>query len=583
MNEPWWKRSVVYQIYPKSFNDTTGNGVGDIQGIIAKLDYLEKLGVDVIWLTPIYASPQRDNGYDISDYYDIHEEYGTMEDFEQLLEEAHQRGLSVIMDIAVNHTSTEHEWFKQAAQSKDNPYRDFYIWKDGQTAIQAETDGDKPSKQQGSGDDNAPTDVPTNWESKFGGSAWEYDEHTGQYYLHLFDVTQADLNWENPTLREHVYDMMHFWFKKGVDGFRLDVINLISKNQDFPDDDGSVPPGDGRKFYTDGPRVHEFMHEMNQKVFSQYESMTVGEMSSTTIDHCIKYTDPEREELDMTFNFHHLKVDYLNGEKWSVVDFDFQALKDILTKWQVGMHEGGGWNALFWCNHDQPRVVSRYGDDETYHRQSAKMLATTIHMMQGTPYIYQGEEFGMTDPKFDSIDQYRDVESLNMYKMKKAEGWDEQAILQALKKKSRDNSRTPVQWDHRPHAGFTTGTPWISTADNVAEVNAAQALEDEDSIFYHYQKLIQLRKEYDIITYGRYELILDDHDQIFAYVRHGEGEKLLVVNNFYGTDVTFECPVSLQQYEANILISNYKDSSETYDRVHLRPYESIVYHLSPSC
>jgi trehalose-6-phosphate hydrolase len=405
MKQPWWKKAVVYQIYPKSFYDTTGNGVGDLLGIIAKLDYLQTLGVDVIWLTPIYESPQRDNGYDISDYYRIHEEYGTMEDFECLLKEAHARGIKVIMDIVVNHTSTEHAWFKEARSSRDNPYRDFYIWRD----------------------------TPTNWASKFGGNAWEYNEETGQYYLHLFDVTQADLNWENEEVRKKVYEMMTFWFEKGVDGFRLDVINLISKDQRFPDDDGSVAPGDGRKFYTDGPRIHEFLHEANQKVFSKYDAMTVGEMSSTTTEHCIRYSNPASKELSMTFNFHHLKVDYANGEKWSIADFDFLKLKNILTVWQTKMHEGGGWNALFWCNHDQPRIVSRYGDDSKFHKESAKMLATTIHMMQGTPYIYQGEEFGMTNPKFTRIEDYRDVESLNMYKIKKAEGIDEEKILAILK------------------------------------------------------------------------------------------------------------------------------------------------------
>ncbi|WP_044748495.1 alpha,alpha-phosphotrehalase [Bacillus alveayuensis] len=557
--QPWWKKAVVYQIYPKSFKDTTGNGVGDLQGIIEKLDYLKTLGIDVIWLTPIYKSPQRDNGYDISDYFSIHEEYGTMEDFERLLDEAHQRGIKIIMDMVVNHTSTEHEWFKQARSSKDNPYRHFYIWKD------AKPDGS----------------APTNWESKFGGSAWEYDEQTGQYYLHLFDVTQADLNWENEELRKKIYDMMHFWFQKGVDGFRLDVINLISKDQRFLDDDGSVPPGDGRKFYTDGPRIHEFLQEMNREVFSKYDIMTVGEMSSTTIDHCIKYTNPERKELNMTFNFHHLKVDYPNGEKWAVADFDFLALKRILSTWQVEMHKGGGWNALFWCNHDQPRVVSRYGDDGKYHKESAKMLATVIHMMQGTPYIYQGEEIGMTDPKFDRIDDYRDVETLNMYKILQEKGKTKEEVLEILKRKSRDNSRTPMQWDGSKHAGFTIGTPWIRVADNYKEINVENALNDPTSIFYHYQRLIQLRKEYDIITTGDYELILEEHPDIFAYVRNGENEKLLVVNNFYGKETTFELPntVDIEGYTNSILLSNYENSPEDFTKMTLRPYESIVYHL----
>ncbi|MBU3570863.1 alpha,alpha-phosphotrehalase [Priestia aryabhattai] len=559
MQEPWWKKSVVYQIYPKSFYDTTGNGVGDIAGIIEKLDYLKKLGVDVVWLTPIYKSPQRDNGYDISDYFVIQEEYGTMEDFDRLVAEAHKRDLKIIMDIVVNHTSTEHEWFQEAKKSKDNPYRDFYIWKD--------------QKEDGS--------APTNWVSKFGGSAWEHDKLTEQSYLHLFDVTQADLNWENERVRRSVYDMMTFWFEKGVDGFRLDVINLISKDQRFLDDDGSIAPGDGRKFYTDGPRVHEYMREMNQEVFSKYDSMTVGEMSSTTVDHCIKYSHPNRHELSMTFNFHHLKVDYPNGEKWALADFDFIKLKEILSTWQTEMNKGGGWNALFWCNHDQPRVVSRYGNDELYHNKSAKMLAATIHLMQGTPYIYQGEEIGMTNPKFSSINEYRDVESLNVYEIKRAQGMDENEILEILKHKSRDNSRTPVQWSDEPNAGFTKGKPWINPGDNYREINVEKALDDEDSIFYFYQKLIALRKQYEIITSGNYELILGEDEQIFAYIRNGADEKLLVINNFYGSETAFELPedITFEGYHSEILLSNYEDSSKEFKQVLLRPYESIVYHL----
>ncbi|TMW70591.1 alpha,alpha-phosphotrehalase [Alteribacter natronophilus] len=555
MNE-WWRKSVVYQIYPKSFNDTMGNGVGDIDGIIQKLDYLKDLGVDVIWLTPIYKSPQKDNGYDISDYFSIHEEYGTMEDFDRLLNEAHKRGLKIIMDIVVNHTSTEHEWFQESASSKESPKRNYYIWKDP-------VDGAEP----------------TNWQSKFGGNAWQYDEATGQYYLHLFDVTQADLNWENEEVRERVYDMMRFWFDKGVDGFRLDVINLISKDQDFPDDDGSVPPGDGRKFYTDGPRVHEFMQEMNREVFSKYDVLTVGEMSSTTIDNCIKYTRPDRNELSMTFNFHHLKVDYPNGEKWTAAPFDFLQLKNILSTWQEEMHKGGGWNALFWCNHDQPRVVSRFGDDTEYHNESAKMLATTIHMMQGTPYIYQGEEFGMTDPKFDSIGEYRDVETLNIYKIKREQGVAEDELMESIKQKSRDNSRTPVQWDDTENAGFTNGTPWINVASNYKTINAEAALADRNSVYYHYRELIRLRKEYDIITHGNYKLLLPEDQNVFAYVRETEDEKLLVVNNFYGTEASFENPVDVSGMKAGILISNYNDSQDSPDSLTLRPYESVVYHF----
>ncbi|WPZ20003.1 alpha,alpha-phosphotrehalase [Geobacillus subterraneus] len=556
---PWWKKAVVYQIYPKSFCDTNGDGIGDLPGIIEKLDYLKELGVDVIWLTPIYASPQRDNGYDISDYFAIHHAYGTMGDFDRLLKEVHARGMKLVMDMVVNHTSTDHEWFKQASASKTNPHRHFYIWRD--------------PKPDGS--------APNNWQSKFGGSAWQYDEQTGQYYLHLFDVTQADLNWENEELRRRIYDMMHFWLKKGVDGFRLDVINLLSKDQRFPDDDGSIPPGDGRRFYTDGPRIHEFLQEMNREVFSKYDVMTVGEMSSTTIDHCIRYTNPENRELNMTFNFHHLKVDYPNGEKWAVAPFDFLALKRILSEWQVRMHEGGGWNALFWCNHDQPRVVSRYGDDGTYWKESAKMLATTIHLMQGTPYIYQGEEIGMTDPKFTDIRDYRDVESLNMYRILQEQGKSEQEVLEILQRKSRDNSRTPMQWDDSPHAGFTSGTPWIRVADNYRRINVKQALADRDSIFYHYKRLIELRKQYDIITTGRYELLLADDPHLFAYMRHGDGEKLLVVNNFYPVETTFALPeeAGANDYTGELLLANYPDAPADFRRMVLRPYESVVYLL----
>ena len=553
MSTAWWKKAVVYQIYPKSFRDTTGNGTGDLQGIIEKLDYLKKLGVDVLWLTPIYQSPQRDNGYDISNYYQIHEEYGTMDDFEKLLSEAHKRDLKIMMDIVINHTSTEHEWFKQARSSKDNPYRDFYIWRDGKNG-----------------------GPPTNWESKFGGSAWEYDETTGQYYLHLFDVTQADLNWENEQVRAALYEMMHFWLKKGVDGFRLDVINLISKNQQFPEDDS-----DGRKFYTDGPRIHEFLHEMNEKVFSKYQLITVGEMSSTSIDQCVRYTKPERKELNMTFSFHHLKVDYPNGDKWTKAPFDFQELKKILSNWQVQMNKGGGWNALFWCNHDQPRVVSRFGDDRNFHKQSAKMLATVIHMMQGTPYIYQGEEFGMTNPNFHSIEQYRDVESLNIFEIKKQQGIPEEEILEILQQKSRDNSRTPVQWNASNNAGFTTGTPWIDTAANYREINAENAINDTDSIFYHYQKLIQLRKNYTIITEGDFTPILEDDVDVFAFIREFRDDKLLVINNFYGksTEMALPSHLNLDRYQSEMLLSNYEDSMPLTNKLILRPYESIVYHL----
>ncbi|HLS07910.1 alpha,alpha-phosphotrehalase [Lentibacillus sp.] len=553
MNEAWWQRAVVYQIYPKSFHDTTGNGMGDLQGIIQKLDYIKELGVDVIWLTPVYRSPQNDNGYDISDYFSIEPDYGTMADFEQLLEETHSRDMKLIMDLVINHTSTEHEWFRQASESRQNPYRDFYIWKD-------------PSE------DGSP---PNNWQSKFGGSAWQYDTATGQYYLHLFDTTQADLNWENKQLREKLYDMMRFWGEKGIDGFRLDVINLISKNQQFPDDD----TGDGRKFYTDGPRIHEYLHEMNKVVFAPYNMMTVGEMSSTKLENCVLYTRPERQELDMTFQFHHLKVDYPDGEKWTEAPFDFLELKQILSRWQAGMHEGGGWNALFWCNHDQPRVVSRFGDDGAYHKESAKMLATTLHMMKGTPYIYQGEEFGMTNPEFERIEDYRDVESLNAYKAMRENGRTEEEMMAVLKQKSRDNARTPMQWKAGKNAGFSAVDPWIPLADNYETVNAEHALNNPDSILSHYQKLVSLRKQYDIITYGDYQLLLEDDARIFAYTRSWNNEKLLVVSNFYGKEAAAPIDIDMAD-DIHVLISNYPDTDQTFDQLVLRPYESVVYHIT---
>lgn len=551
MNQAWWKEAVVYQIYPKSFKDTTGSGTGDLKGVMSKLDYLKELGIDVIWLTPVYQSPQHDNGYDISDYYSIDESYGTMEDFEELLAETHKRGMKLIMDLVINHTSTEHEWFKQAASSKDNEYRDFYIWKDG-------VDGKEPN----------------NWQSKFGGPAWDYDEKTDQYYLHLFDKTQADLNWENEKVRQKLYEMIGFWAEKGIDGFRLDVINLISKNQEFPNDE----IGDGRRFYTDGPRIHEFLQEMNEAVLAPYQLMTVGEMSSTTLESCILYTQADRKELDMTFQFHHLKVDYPNGEKWTKAPFDFIELKEILTHWQAGMDKGSGWNALFWCNHDQPRIVSRLGDDEKYHEESAKMLATTIHMMNGTPYIYQGEEFGMTNPKFETISDYRDVESLNAYQSMKEAGKSDEEIIGILQQKSRDNSRTPMQWSADSQAGFTTGTTWIPLAANFPEINVEAALANKGSVFYHYQTLITLRKKYDIIVQGDYQPLLDNHQHVFAYTRNWNSEKLLVVSNFYAEEVTVDFS-SEKKEEIEIILSNYPDSTTEIDEVTLRPYESIVYYL----
>ena len=550
----WKKTACVYQIYPRDFADTDVDGLGDIPGIISKLDHIAALGCDVIWLTPVYDSPQNDNGYDIRNYHEVYPPFGTMADLEELLEQAHARGIKLVMDMVVNHCSTEHEWFVQARTSRDNPYRDYFIWKD-------------PAPDGG---------PPTNWVSKFGGNAWEYDEQTGQYYLHLFDVTQADLNWENPRLRAEVYEMMRWWFAKGMDGFRLDVVNLLSKDQSFP----QAPEGtDGRQFYTDGPRIHEYLHEMNVEAFRG--KLTVGEMSSTTVEHCVRYTRPENQELDMTFSFHHLKVDYPGGAKWTDAPMDFLALKDILTHWQVGMADGGGWNAVFWCNHDQPRVVSRFGNDGEYRVESAKMLGTAVHLLQGTPYVYQGEEFGMTNPHFTSISQYKDVESLNAYRELLDAGKSEAEVLAILDRKSRDNSRTPVQWDDSPHGGFTTGEPWIEVAANYPEVNAAAAVADPDSVFHHYRKLIELRKTEPLVTTGRYELLDRENPAVYAYLRRGDGEALLVVNNFYGDPVTWQVPAEVGEWtDTALVLGNYADPEFGDGSVALRPYESVVLRLT---
>ena len=535
-----WRKSAVYQIYPKSFYSPEGKATGTLSGVTAKLDYLTELGVDYLWLTPVYASPQRDNGYDVSDYYAIDPSYGTMADFDQLIAEANKRQLSVMMDIVVNHCSTDHMWFQQG-RNPDSPYHDYFIWRD----------------------------EPTDWVSKFGGPAWSFDDVAGKYYLHLFDETQADLNWENPALREAVYQMMGFWRDKGVRGFRLDVINLISKDDSFADD----PTGDGRKYYTDGPRVHDYLQEMNQRVFAGHDLMTVGEMSSTTLDHCLRYSNTNEQELKMTFNFHHLKVDYPNGEKWTAAPFDFLELKRILSDWQVGM-QGNAWNAIFWCNHDQPRVVSRFGDDTVYRIESAKMLATTLHGLQGTPYIYQGEEIGTPNPDFTDLADYRDVETLNAYTEKTTLGETETDILAAIRQKSRDNARTPMQWDASPHAGFSTATPWIPVPENHTSINVEAALADPDSVFYHYKKLIHLRKQYDVLTNGIYRLLTPDDLALWAYERTTDEERLLVLSNFYGTTTSFTLPDEWLDHQ--ILIQNYPDVLETSGQVTLRPYESLM-------
>lgn len=535
-----WKKSVVYQIYPKSFNDTTGNGEGDLKGIIEKLDYLQFLGVDYLWLTPIYDSPMNDNGYDIRDYYQVNAQFGDKDDLRTLIDEVHARGLKMMLDIVINHTSTEHEWFQQAQQSVDNPYRDYYFFRRSE---------DGP---------------PTNWLSKFGGNAWQYDEQTDAYYLHLFDITQADLNWDNPEVRHALYEMINYWIDFGVDGFRFDVINLISK--DTFEDSNEI----GKEYYTDGPRVHDYIHEMNRHTFGDRDMMTVGEMSSTSIDHCIQYTNPERQELSSVFNFHHLKVDYRDGQKWTNQKFDLLQLKQILMEWQTKMYAGNGWNAIFWCNHDQPRVVSRFGSDatEALRQQSAKTLAIALHLLQGTPYIYQGEEIGMTDPHFQSIQQYRDVESLNAYREMREAGIDEAEILTILGQKSRDNSRTPMQWNDEAHAGFTTGTPWIEVANNYNTVNVEAAMADPESILYTYKKLIQLRHKHDIVTYGEVVPRYLDHPQLFVYERRYQGDTWLIIANMTSEKVTL--PEDLDRSGSVVLQNGIIEGNE------LEAYATIV-------
>ncbi|WP_321834550.1 alpha,alpha-phosphotrehalase [Clostridium butyricum] len=545
-----FKKSTIYQIYPKSFNDSNGDGIGDLRGIIAKLDYLKELGIDCIWLTPFYISPQRDNGYDIADYYNVDPLFGTMKDFEELVEEAKKRNIELMLDMVFNHTSTEHKWFKKALNG-DEKYKNFYIFKKGKNE-----------------------EAPTNWVSKFGGSSWEYVEKFDEYYLHLFDKTQGDLNWENDEVRSEIYKVVNFWINKGVKGFRLDVINLISKPDIYLNDNS----GDGKKFYTDGPKIHEFLKELNENTFGKYEDIvTVGEMSSTTIENCVRYSNPEEKELSMVFNFHHLKVDYKNGDKWTLMDFDFKQLKKIFKDWQNGMESGNGWNALFWCNHDQPRIVSRFGNCSQYHRESAKMLATSIHMMRGTPYIYQGEEFGMTNPEYTSINQYRDVESINFYNILMNKGVDKEKALEILREKSRDNSRTPVQWNNKKNAGFTSGEPWIPVGNLYENINAENALNDKDSVFYHYKNLISLRKQYDVISDGSFKIILENHDKVYAYTRSYKNTNLIVLNNFYGEDTDVTIEKELIEGNSKTLISNYKDSGSLSKNIKLRPYESIVY------
>ena len=549
-----FRKSTVYQIYPKSFCDTNKDGLGDLRGVIEKLDYIKELGVDYIWLTPFFVSPQNDNGYDVADYYNIDPRYGTMEDVEELIAEADKRGMGLMFDMVFNHVSTDHEWFKKAMEG-DPYYKDFFFFRKG--------------KPDGS--------APTNWVSKFGGSAWEYVEKFDEYYLHLFDVTQADLNWENENVRREVQNIVKFWMEKGVKGFRFDVINLISK-AGFEDD----PDGDGRKFYTDGPKIHQYLKGLNANSFGQDpQIVTVGEMSSTTMENCFQYAGADTGELTMVFSFHHLKVDFMGNEKWVLVPADFQKLKDIMFDWQVNMEEHNAWNAVFWCNHDQPRVVSRFGDEGKYWKESAKMLGTIAHCLRGTPYVYQGEEIGMTNTDFTDISQFRDVESLNNYQILQDKGMSPDDALRIIQVHSRDNGRTPMQWDDSKYAGFTaedsTAEPWIAVNSNHTKVNAADQLKDEDSIFHYYQKLIAMRKDLDVIAYGDIEPLDQKNPSVFAYRRTYEGHEMIVAANFYGRDYEWKNAPELEGFEK--ILGNYAETEVTAEgAMKMKPYEAAVYY-----
>ncbi len=540
-----FKGSTVYQIYPKSFYDSNGDGIGDIRGIIEKLDYIQSLGADYIWSTPFFASPMQDNGYDVEDYRSIHPLFGTMEDVEELIEKARERGIGLMFDMVFNHTSTRHEWF-QKALAGESKYMDYYIFKDGEPGV-----------------------PPTNWQSKFGGTAWEYVPYLKKWYLHLFDVTQADLNWSNAAVREELKNVIRFWKEKGVKGFRFDVVNLISKPEVFTDDD----QGDGRRFYSDGPRVHEYLKELTAD--TQIGNMiTVGEMSSTSVEHCIRYSDPGEKELSMCFNFHHLKVDYFNGNKWELAKPDYCRLKTLLETWQLQMQQHHGWNALFWSNHDQPRIVSRLGEDKKYWKQSAKMLAACMYLLRGTPYIYQGEELGMTNPGYQSIDEYRDVESIHYYQILIQSGKTSKEALEILGARSRDNGRTPMQWNSKKYAGFSKKKPWIGIPENYKYVNVEAQEQDTDSILHYYRKLIALRKRYKVIQDGSIQFLYQKQEEVFAYQRIWEGQKLLVLNNLSGREVVLQEGVAVAGYRC--LLSNYVQGESERIRA-LRAYESMVW------
>ena len=547
MKKTWWKESVVYQIYPRSFMDSNNDGIGDIKGITSKLDYLKNLGIDVIWLSPVFKSPNDDNGYDISDYEDIMDEFGTMSDFDELLSEAHNRGIKIIMDLVVNHSSDEHKWFVEARKSKDNPYRDYYIWRDGK-------DGS----------------TPNNWDSIFSGSAWEYDEETNQYFLHLFSKKQPDLNWENENLRQAVYSMMKFWLDKGIDGFRMDVCNLFSKAEGLPDIGEEGPEG----IYMNGPKIHDYLHEMNKEVLSKYDIMTVGETPGVSPKHARDYVGEDRDELNMVFHFELMDLPNAS-DKFYKKPYKLTDIKNIFMKWYDGL-ENIGWNSLFMNNHDQPRMVSRFGNDSKYRIESAKMLATLIHTFKGTPYIYQGEEIGMTNIYFDDIKKYRDIETINYYN-EKIKNEDEKSLIERIKITSRDNARTPMQWDDSLNGGFSKSTPWIDVNPNYKQINVKESVEDSNSIFNYYKELIKLRHNNDTIVYGDVKLIYPENESIFAYTRNLEDEQLMVVLNFYENEIDFKIPDNIDIDKLEIILSNYKDKVIKNETIKLRPYEAIVY------
>lgn len=561
MERNWWKEAVIYQIYPRSFKDSNGDGIGDIKGITSKLDYLKELGIDVIWLSPVYRSPNDDNGYDISDYRDIMEEFGTMADFDEMLSEAHSREIKIMMDLVVNHCSNEHEWFLEAKKSKDNPCRDYFIW--------------RPAK----GDGNP----PNNWGASFGGSAWEYDAKSEEYYLHLFSPKQPDLNWENPRLRREVYDLMLFWLNKGVDGFRMDVINMISKAEGLPDGEirEGMPYGDGSAHYFNGPQIHNYLKEMNREVLSKFDIITVGEMPNVNVEQAKLYTGAERNELNMVFHFEHVSLGDGKFGKWSPGEWKLTEMKKIFSRWQYGLKDNG-WNSLFWSNHDQPRAVSRFGNDSPAYRElSAKMLATCLHMHQGSPYIYQGEEIGMTNVRFEQLSDYRDIETLNAYRDFVDNGHlSHHEMMDAIHQRGRDNSRTPFQWSDVAHGGFTSGEPWIAVNPAYKEINTDQVMKDPNSLFHYYKNLIRLRKNFDVIVYGAYDILMENDEQIYAFTRTIGSEKLIVICNFSDGNPVFELNNEALLDNKSLLISNYEvDADDTIERIVLRPYEARVYRV----